>query len=472
MKQLLIPATFAVLLLLFSQCRKASSADRPGDNLLIQRARQFFSDSIGSAVSPQNANPRIGSPKYPLWDSAHILSTSAGKAVVVPLIYRKSLHIRSTISGKKLFGLSQLAHLLLYLDNHQQFHAELVTAFPDSTALQPGSSMFSGILFVEDWAGNRIHQYKYNPDGTILSAATEQGQLDKRKSVGPSSINQIQPTYAATTCYEISGYNYSPDDPDNGYAWTEPAGCITDYFPVTQALAPVGSPSPGNYGAIPWASKGAVTVAIPPPTDPIDNIHTYFNCFTNSPSVDHTYSVTVCVLQPVPGTRSPWGFTGGGSAGSSAAGNPFDTGHTFLIFSENSAGTIITRNVGFYPVGIVNPVYSSDQGVLDDNEKTTYTISISYNVSNIQFFSMLNYASIGNNPGYIYDLNSNNCTTFVLHALAAGDITLSSSQGVWPGGGHGYDPGDLGEDIRSMNLPSNVTRSTLQNPHPNQGSCN
>jgi len=57
--------------------------------------------------------------------------------------------------------------------------------------------------------------------------------------------------------------------------------------------------------------------------------------------------------------------------------------------------------------------------------------------------------------------------------LGAAGINLQSTQGFGPGGGHGYDPGDLGEDIRSTrNLPSNASLNTVQNPHPNQGSCN
>jgi hypothetical protein len=93
-------------------------------------------------------------------------------------------------------------------------------------------------------------------------------------------------------------------------------------------------------------------------------------------------------------------------------------------------------------------------------------------VDNGQFFNILNYISQGNNAGFLYDLNTNNCTSFVLHALDAGNVVLPATTGTWPYGGFGYDPGDLGEDIRNMSLSPNMTRNTSYNYHPNKYTCN
>jgi hypothetical protein len=185
---------------------------------------------------------------------------------------------------------------------------------------------------------------------------------------------------------------------------------------------------------------------------------------------DHTYTVTVCVDQPIPGTRLPWRLQDGPQS-SSAANNPVDVGHTFLIFSETYGGNTITRNVGFYPRTGVNPWYPSDQGQLNNNEGSSYNISLTITINSAQFFNMLNYVSQGNNPGYSYDLNSNNCTTFAIKTLQAGSVNLSSQIGVWFKGS-GYDPGDLGEDIRNMSLSSGMVRNTVQSSHPNVGNCN
>jgi hypothetical protein len=91
-------------------------------------------------------------------------------------------------------------------------------------------------------------------------------------------------------------------------------------------------------------------------------------------------------------------------------------------------------------------------------------------MTNSQFFSVINFISQGNNTGYNYNLNSNNCTTFSINALGSAGINIPATNASWLGGS-GYDPGDLGEDIRTMSLPSNMTRSTNSSSHPNVGSC-
>ena len=71
----------------------------------------------------------------------------------------------------------------------------------------------------------------------------------------------------------------------------------------------------------------------------------------------------------------------------------------------------------------------------------------------------------------MYNLNSNNCTTFALDAMDAGGVSIPSTVGTWAFNGQGLDPGDLGEDIRGMQLGSNMTRSTVGSGHPNVGTC-
>jgi hypothetical protein len=180
----------------------------------------------------------------------------------------------------------------------------------------------------------------------------------------------------------------------------------------------------------------------------------------------------VCVDQPEPGSRDAWALTSSGVAGSSAGANPVDAGHVFLVLTENFGGYSIVRNVGFYPQTNVFPWSSSAQGQLNNDDGHAYNISLTINVDNAQFFNILNYISQGNNPGYMYDLNTNNCTSFVIHALEAGNVNLPATVGSWSDGGFGYDPGDLGEDIRTMPLLSNMTRNTTYNDHPNKYTCN
>jgi hypothetical protein len=120
----------------------------------------------------------------------------------------------------------------------------------------------------------------------------------------------------------------------------------------------------------------------------------------------------------------------------------------------------------------VYPWSASAQGQLSNDAGHDYNISLTITVDNGQFFNMLDYASQGNDPGYLYNLSTNNCTSFSLHALEAGGVTLQTQVGSWPGGGFGYDPGDLGEDIRNMPLSSSMSRSTSYVALPNLYSCN
>jgi hypothetical protein len=392
----------------------------------------------------------------------------------VPVLYVKNLSVKTNFGGTKLFSLNEITQLVVYKDAKNARHAELITAFPDSDALATGAKNFTGITFVEDWQGNRLRQFKYNSKGSVL---TYNGQYDvygKTSATGSTAAPKIPADILIATYYEISGYNYSPDDPSGGYYWTESAG--VDYQYIPDGGGGSDGLSGGDYGSIAGGDGGGggsststSQVIIQSGPNIIGNVQDYLKCFTNVGGSDHLYTVTLCADQPVAGTRQPWNFADGAS-GTSATGNPFDVGHTFLIFSETYGGNTITRNVGFYPQTSVNPWYPTDQGQLNNNESSGYNISLTVTVDNAQFFNMLNFVLQGNDAGYQYNLNSNNCTTFALNALQAGSINISTQTGIWPNGS-GYNPGDLGEDIRNMPLPSNMTRNTVDNPHPNVGQC-
>ena len=202
----------------------------------------------------------------------------------------------------------------------------------------------------------------------------------------------------------------------------------------------------------------------------IGNINDYFKCFTNVSGSINKYDVTVCVDQPTPGTRNAWTFSSYGIHNSSSGANPVNVGHTFLILTEATPTGTITRNVGFYPQNNVNPHSPIDKGQLNNNEQHPYDISLTIDVNNSQFFNILSFISQVGSSNQNYDLNGYNCTTFSIRASLAGDIDLPSTIGRWTGG-TGNDPGDLGEDIRSMPLQSNMTRSTTESDHPNLGNC-
>jgi hypothetical protein len=179
--------------------------------------------------------------------------------------------------------------------------------------------------------------------------------------------------------------------------------------------------------------------------------------------------VSVCIDQPQPGSRTPWVLQN--AADASADGNPINIGHSFLILTESYGTTVITRNIGFYPATKVYPFSQSTEtaaGVYNNDQSHEYNISGTINLTNAQFYQILNYCT--NNSAMNYNLNTNNCTTFVLNAVAQTGINLPRTVGAWPGGS-GDDPGDLGEDIRAGNIPGMTVNTSPSSNHMNVGIC-
>ena len=448
----------AGLALLFFGCVKNQSKNESTSDL-ITKVHAFFDKTIVASGKTMNAdNYRANQPKSLLWDQATLTHLSGIDVVSVPIAYRNNLYVSFKTTPNQLYRLNDITSLVITRDSSNLFHAAVVTFVPDSSSRQnkPG-----GLFFVEDWEGITIYGPVHTSPQIDNAIAAPTAASDSKEADYTQSIQ---------VCNEIDGYNYSPDDPDGGIAWSE-TSCTTYGFAAQDPAA--GIPV-SRLGSLPVSRYlPPLEVIVSPPTSAISDIVDYMKCFTNGPTPGHTYSVQVCVDQPDPGTRQAWGLTADGAAGTSAAGNPVNVGHTFLTLTENDQGNIITRNIGFYPstfVFVTSNLVAS-QGILGNDQSHTYNISLTITVSSSQFFNILNYAELGNNMGFIYNLNTNNCTTFALNALAAGGISLPSTQGTWPGGA-GNDPGDLGEDIRNMPLSSNMTRNTVENDHPNVGTCN
>jgi hypothetical protein len=410
-------------------------------------------DSLSSNGFP--VNYRASQPKKIRWDLARVVAIGQAKGILVPIVFDNALLIKASFVGDPLFHLDYLTQLLYFKDTSGKNTAFVLTSFPDSNYFKDPTRPFTGIRFVEDWLGHPIEKLLYTPDGKIRRFTPNNKQ--------PDLLAVIQ------TCYTITGYNYSPELNET-YYWAEDAGCSTSFIDDGSGDGVGGGAGTAAGGGS--SSSAAAMVTVLPGNSVIKNIQTYFQCFTNVGGSDHTYTVTVCVDQPDPGTRTPWTPSGSGSSGSSANGNPVYAGHTFLILTETYGGTTITRNVGFYPATNVNPTSVTSQGSLNDDETHGYNVSGSFTVDNAQFFNILNFVSQGNNTGYLYNLNTNNCTTFVINAVAQAGINLPRTIGTWLGGA-GNDPGDLGEDLITDNIPGitlNLSGGTF-NSHPNTTQC-
>jgi hypothetical protein len=458
---------FLSMLMLLSACKKSITNEEASSNDLINAAKSYFGTL---AKTSSSTIPRFASTRAVEWDKAEVTEFQGKKTVIARVQYLRAFYMGSSVDARRLYNSNEITWICIYKDSFQQYHTEQVAFFPDSSFIKNGK--FSGLIAVDDWTGASLHRYLVRQDGSIW-----QNQGNAIAGTHSLSMDATQNlTVIIQTCYEYYGYNYSVADPNGGIYWSEPAGC--SYTIVNGGGGGAGGPTGSLYRIIAGGGSGgggtsgispAANFSILSGTNIIANIIDYNKCFTNIAGNGNTYSVTVCVDQPEPGASDAWTVSATGAGGSSAGGNPANVGHTFLIFMQNTGGEIITRNVGFYPATLVSPRTPTAVGEFNNDALHGFNVSLTVQVTNSQFFNMLNYVS--QQTGSQYDLNANNCTSFALKTLDAGEIFLPSTIGTWPGGS-GNDPGDLGQDILSLNLSSNMSRNMTSSNHPNLGSCN
>lgn len=174
------------------------------------------------------------------------------------------------------------------------------------------------------------------------------------------------------------------------------------------------------------------------------------NCFNQAEGA----TLTVFVEQPRPGTRDVNG--------------PNQVGHTFIGIQQN--GT--SRFIGYYPDSPMASLIGSQDGELHSNENSNFNVSISISIGANQLASVITYI---NNYPQTYNLNKFNCTDFAIEVANRGGLNLPETIGTYNygiGTFSGHNPGDLGEDIRNMTLPTNATRNTTGGKSPmKSGSC-
>lgn len=189
--------------------------------------------------------------------------------------------------------------------------------------------------------------------------------------------------------------------------------------------------------------------------DEITNISDYLDCFDQNSQGE----VTIYVDQPNPGTRDTW-F----DMDPSVFGVEPNVGHTFISITQGD----ITRVLGFYPKEGVQPgVDPNSISVLINDSGHSFDISITFEINGTQMNSLLNFLSNYNSN---YNLDSYNCTDFGIGAARKCGINLPDTQGSWPFGG-GNNPGDLGEDIRSLTDNEKINKKG-GNAKSNNGDCN
>ncbi|MBC8753947.1 hypothetical protein H2O64_04645 [Kordia sp. YSTF-M3] len=191
------------------------------------------------------------------------------------------------------------------------------------------------------------------------------------------------------------------------------------------------------------------------PDVPILDIRDYLNCFDLSQSAE----ITVYVDQPEPNTDNPW-----------VLGGEIKAGHSFIGITQGN----VTRAIGLYPAGSADPLAPNDPHQFGNDESNEFHVSITFSISGAALTQVVNNA---NNYDQNYDLNTNNCTDYVIQTVQLMGITLPDPQRSWTGGG-GSNPGAFGQALRNMALSPGMTRNTnnggadSENANANSGDCN
>ncbi|AKD53973.1 hypothetical protein SD10_02675 [Spirosoma radiotolerans] len=176
------------------------------------------------------------------------------------------------------------------------------------------------------------------------------------------------------------------------------------------------------------------------PTRPI-NISQKLNCFGTVPDDSkYKYSITLYVDQPVNGTREIANF------------NPSEPyrrpGHTYLGFEryDSSTGQVIRLVVGYYvQTEWIAATGISTESVWGDDGGTRYDVALKADLSAYDFKNVIYYVKNLGNPKY--NLVDNNCTTFACNIISP-YISLPNGKGYIGPLGQGYNPADLGQDLR------------------------
>ena len=294
---------------------------------------------------------------------------------------------------------------------------------------------------------SKDNQNKYS--GTV-SMYDLNNQLTTRYTVKGNNVTDIFDVSKAGTIDTQDGPQTSTSTPDNP-EWLDafvvtpkPLTSIPDYYSAywlvgreeefTSFFIP-----DYNYtgGGVATTSNMEAAPTFPAPKHPIENIKEELKCFT----VDNkaVYSVAINVNQPKPNTRDLLNTS-----------SDHEVGHTYLTLQEQLAdGSLIIRNIGFYPKNYSKPGNETDRSIFGDDSETPYCVSLKITVSANEFNDI--QSAMYSQQSLNYDLEDFNCTTAVINTFYSINISLPTTMRrskMFTGN----DPGDLGQDFRELDL--------------------
>jgi hypothetical protein len=116
--------------------------------------------------------------------------SSGAEKIVVPLKYNKEYSFKTSFSGDKKFTLSKQSFLSIYKDGSGNFHADVITIYPDESFLNNMNPKFQGLLTIDDWNENRIKTYLYK-DGKLYSVEEPHFYSDNQRNQAVGRTNEI-----------------------------------------------------------------------------------------------------------------------------------------------------------------------------------------------------------------------------------------------------------------------------------------
>jgi len=235
---------------------------------------------------------------------------------------------------------------------------------------------------------------------------------------------------------------------------TNGAAAILTIPPDANGNCPGGFIKDSNNNCVAGVEWTEETMLFTNVSDPaIADINDYLKCF----NVTQGATLTLHVDQPRANSDDTWRATWSG----------VDVGHTFISISQNG----ITRILGYYPTpNTINPANNiSAPAVIRNNENHEYDVSASMTITGSELSTVINTITTYDST---YNLNTNNCTDFGITICNSVGMGLADTPGTWPFGGNGSNPGNLGQDVRSMNNSNVTVNGTSGDAPPNSGSCN
>jgi hypothetical protein len=199
----------------------------------------------------------------------------------------------------------------------------------------------------------------------------------------------------------------------------------------------------------------ALRMVVEAPTNPIANLAARLNCFNTSGNLNMTHKITLHVDQP------------DANSNKSATSKEL-AGHTFLTLEQDQGGQngTVRLSAGLYPANSATFCDQIDPGAFNNDEGHDFDVSVTWEISGYAFTQMVN--DMKTHPfAPLYNLSSNNCTTWTVDKLEKAGIYVPRTNVVSLNAPsvtecriEGLTPGQLGQDLRNQYpLPSGATKN-------------